>query len=202
MRCSLILTQRISYIFFILGDNLSPCNYCMHVLVLIIIFQHVNAFQELKQNKCMEAQIVFFLVNGYIFAIRHRKQVPVLYNMLNKSHTRIVFITSCGEQYKMEPSSLKGEEKCIPNFLPYTAHLLFLTWNRVGLSEGLGVCFADSTLVVRECKVGWRGGLALLREPEVQGVSSRQSLLDVNVLNNNLNRSVINICNQNAVLND
>ena len=58
-------------------------------------------FQELKQNKCKDAQIVFLLVNGYIFPIRHRKQASVLYNVLNKSNTQIVFITSCGEHYKM-----------------------------------------------------------------------------------------------------
>lgn len=61
------LTQRISYIFFILGDNLSPHNYCTYDLVLII-FQHVNAFPGTEAEQ-MQAQIVFFLVNGYILDI-------------------------------------------------------------------------------------------------------------------------------------
>ena len=56
-------------------------------------------FQELKQNKCMKAQIVFFLVNGYILPIRcKKKSASLLYNVLNNSHIQIGFTTGCGEQ--------------------------------------------------------------------------------------------------------
>ncbi len=54
----------------------------------------------------------------------------MLYNVLNKSHTQTVSITSSGKQYKMhlvgtclKPSSLKGDEKCIPKL--FTIHSQF-----------------------------------------------------------------------------
>lgn len=68
-------TQRISYIFFILGDNLSPYNYCVCVLVLII-FQHVNAFPGTEAEQMHESTNCFFLVNGYVFPVRQRSKPP------------------------------------------------------------------------------------------------------------------------------
>lgn len=47
------------YIFFTLGDNLSPYNYCMYVLVLII-FQCVNAFPGTEAEQMNESANCFF----------------------------------------------------------------------------------------------------------------------------------------------
>ena len=75
-------------------------------------------------------------------------------------------------------------------------------------SVGLGVCFCwfhSGGEGVQGGLEGWAAAGAAggsRREPEVQGVSSHRLLSGVNALNNNPNRSVINICNQRAVLND
>lgn len=71
-------TEGISYIFFIQGDNLSPYNYCIHVLVLII-FQHVNAFPVTEAEQIHKSTNCFFLVNGHMCPIRHRNK-PLFYS--------------------------------------------------------------------------------------------------------------------------
>lgn len=160
--------QRKGYIFLIPGHNLSPHNYCVYVLVLII-FQHVNAFPVTEAEQMHESTNCFLLVNGYIFPIRHRNQplcfitcwtiaISILYS--SPAVVNSLKRTSTAQFFK------KGEGKCVPNFLPYAAHLLFSTWNGVVPLRDWGSLFADSTLVVRECKVGRRGGRLLLRELE------------------------------------
>lgn len=70
------------------------------------------------------------------------------------------------------------------------------------MGEG-GHFFADATLASARWAggVGWHCG-GSSREPEVRGVSGRQPPSEGgSALNNNLNRSVINICNQPTVLN-
>lgn len=167
-------TQQISYIFFIPGYNLSPYNYCMYVLVLII-FQHVNAFPGTEAEQMHRSTDCFFLVNGHVFPIRQRKPAHVFYYVQNKSHTQIVFIPGCGQHHQMHlvgtclsPGSWKGGRKnAYQTFSP--AHLLFLTWNRVGLPEGLGVCFCwfhSGGEVVQGGLEGWAGAAAGARERE------------------------------------
>lgn len=168
-------------------------------------------FQELKQNKCMKAQIVFFLspiVNGYIFSIRNRNEhLCLLLGLYKKSHAPDCIHHHC-EMHLVEEIFKGGGRWNVHTktfFLPHTAHLLFLTWNRVGLSEGPGVCFCwfhSGGEGAQGGLQGWAAPPAAAPEPEVQGVSRRQPLSDVNALHNNLNRSVINICNRDAALND
>ena len=103
--------------------------------------------------------------------------------------------------------SLKCTFTCLSLVSMKSAHQTFLhtkpicySWHEIELASlrDWGSVFADSTLVVRRAQGGLEGWAAAAsgsgREPEVQGVSSRQPPSDANALNNNLNRSAINIC--------